>query len=76
LENGQVRADIVDDGAGGVLSATGSGLRGLKERVDAIGGHVQAGGMLARGFRLTVMAPVDGSMPAARSPRLSSAGGQ
>jgi len=73
-ENGKVRADIVDDGAGGVLSADGSGLRGLKERVDAIGGHVRAGGMVARGFRLTVMAPVDGSIPAEEPTEPSPAG--
>jgi signal transduction histidine kinase len=73
-ENGLVRADIVDDGTGGVSSTAGSGLRGLRERVDAIGGHVQAGGMLARGFRLTVTAPADGSMPAAEPPERWPAG--
>ena len=60
-QDGQVRADIVDDG-GGTSSAAGSGLRGLEERVDAIGGRVHAGGMPARGFRLTVTAPADGSI--------------
>lgn len=75
-EDGLVRADIVDDGAGGVSSTTGSGLRGLNERADAIGGHVQAGGMLARGFRLTVTAPADGSIPAAEPSEPSSVGRQ
>jgi len=71
--DGQVRADIVDDGAGGTSSGAGSGLRGLEERVDAIGGRVQAGGLPARGFRLTVTAPADGSIPA-EEPRASPAG--
>src|SRR4029077_14105124 len=34
---------LVDDGVGGVASAGGSGLHGLRERVGAAGGHLEAG---------------------------------
>jgi signal transduction histidine kinase len=33
--------DVTDDGAGGVDAGAGSGLRGLAERVEALGGHVR-----------------------------------
>ena len=39
---------IVDDGVGGVASAGGSGLHGLRERVGAAGGHLEAGPGRAR----------------------------
>ena len=32
--------EIADDGAGGALAAAGSGLRGLQDRVEALGGHL------------------------------------
>jgi two-component system sensor histidine kinase DesK len=62
-EDGLIRADVTDDGAGMSSSATGSGLRGLTERLDAIGGHLEARQLPTRGFRLRVTAPT-GSSPA------------
>ena len=41
--NGGFTVAIVDDGVGGVASAGGSGLHGLRERVGAAGGRVEAG---------------------------------
>ena len=41
--NGGFTVAIVDDGVGGVASAGGSGLHGLRERVGAAGGHLEAG---------------------------------
>lgn len=70
--NGLIRADIVDDGARPINSGAGTGLRGLRERVDAIGGHLEAGRRVsARGFRLSVTAPAGGSVRAeeSRGPR-------
>ena len=32
---------VADDGAGGADPATGSGLRGLMDRVEALGGRLQ-----------------------------------
>jgi two-component system sensor histidine kinase DesK len=60
-EDGLVRADVVDDGAGPASSNGGTGLQGLKERVTAIGGHLEAGRAPARGFKLSITAPVAGS---------------
>ncbi|MEA2683539.1 MAG: two-component system, NarL family, sensor histidine kinase DesK [Chloroflexota bacterium] len=49
--------EIVDDGLGAGDTGTGNGLRGLGERVEAIGGEVVAGRDNGRGFRLTVRVP-------------------
>jgi two-component system, NarL family, sensor histidine kinase DesK len=45
--------EIVDDGVGG-LSRPGNGLSGLRERVAAAGGVVDAGPRQPRGWRLLV----------------------
>jgi two-component system, NarL family, sensor histidine kinase DesK len=48
---------IVDDGVGGVANAGGSGLHGLRERVGAAGGRVDAGPGEGGGFRLQAYVP-------------------
>lgn len=48
---------IVDDGVGGVANAGGSGLHGLRERVGAAGGSVEAGPRQQGGFRLHAYIP-------------------
>jgi two-component system sensor histidine kinase DesK len=48
--------EIVDDGRGGSDTA-GTGLRGLRERVDAAGGTVRAGGGLPGGWTVRVELP-------------------
>ena len=45
--------EVVDDGAGG-SSGPGSGLAGLRERVAAAGGTLDAGPVPPRGWRLRV----------------------
>jgi two-component system, NarL family, sensor histidine kinase DesK len=45
--------EITDDGVGG-LAPLGGGLRGLRERVAAAGGAVDAGPVLPKGWRLSV----------------------
>ncbi len=63
------RVEIVDDGAtasGSPLLTTlgadygGSGLRGLAERVAALGGRCESGPLPAGGFRLAVWLPLGG----------------
>ena len=52
--------EIVDDGVGGPASA-GNGLTGLRERVAAAGGIVDAGPAAAEGWRLRVSLSPAGS---------------
>jgi two-component system sensor histidine kinase DesK len=55
--NGGFTVAIVDDGVGGVANAGGSGLHGLRERVGAAGGHLEAGPGERGGFRLQAYVP-------------------
>jgi two-component system sensor histidine kinase DesK len=55
--------EIVDDGVGGGEQALGTGLSGLRERVDAAGGVVAAGPVQPRGWRLRVSLAAAGSPP-------------
>lgn len=60
----EVRAEITDDGRGsspeGTGAITGSGLRGLAERVEASGGDFEARSQPEGGFRLRVRLPLRG----------------
>lgn len=56
-DNGVAMLEIVDDGRGQGKTTLGNGLRGLGERVEAIGGEVVAGPAEGSGFRLTVRVP-------------------
>jgi signal transduction histidine kinase len=42
-------AEVADDGSGGADPAAGSGLRGLRDRVDALGGRLAIGSPRGRG---------------------------
>jgi two-component system sensor histidine kinase DesK len=57
LENaaGVTTLDVVDDGWGPSSSGTGSGLRGLADRVQALGGAIEAGPRETGGFRVRVI---------------------
>ncbi len=55
--NGGFTVVILDDGVGGVASAGGTGLHGLRERVGAAGGRLQAGPAERGGFRLEAYVP-------------------
>ncbi|MEV5977876.1 histidine kinase [Streptomyces sp. NPDC052114] len=48
---------VEDDGTGGAGTASGNGLTGLAERVDAVGGALETGPAARGGFRLTVRVP-------------------
>ena len=54
---GLVTVEIVDDGCGGADLTAGTGLRGLADRVEALGGRlvVRSG---AEGTRLTAQLPL------------------
>ncbi|MEU4577828.1 MULTISPECIES: histidine kinase [Nonomuraea] len=53
--DGGVRLTSADDGRGSPLLRLGNGLRGLRERVDAVGGQVRFDG--SSGFRVTATVP-------------------
>jgi two-component system sensor histidine kinase DesK len=57
----EVAVEIEDDGVGtpidNATGASGSGLRGLAQRVAAIGGRYEAGPRVGSGFHLAVYAP-------------------
>lgn len=56
-DGGVVRLDAQDDGVGAREQRPGHGLRGLGERVQALGGQVRVDG--SRGFRVTVELPTE-----------------
>lgn len=56
-EGDRVQMEMVDDGRGAPPEASGSGLSGLAERVQALGGRFEAGSC-SGGFRLMVSLPV------------------
>jgi two-component system sensor histidine kinase DesK len=62
--NGSAILEMVDDGVGEAEPADGghpgNGLRGLGERVAAVGGEMMAAPVEGRGFRLAVRVPVAG----------------
>lgn len=56
-EAGVLHLEVRDDGVGGARSAAGSGLRGLTDRVDALGGRLRVQGAAAGGTRVLVELP-------------------
>ena len=57
-ENGHCRLELHDDGRGGVV-LEGNGLRGMRERVEALGGNLERD--TSSGTRLIVQLPIDSS---------------
>ena len=51
------RAKLVDDGIGGAASGGGSGLRGLADRVEALGGWLTVSSPPGRGTTLRAEIP-------------------
>jgi signal transduction histidine kinase len=52
-ERGRVFATVVDDGVGGASASRGSGLRGLADRVQALGGEFRVESPPGAGTRVT-----------------------
>jgi signal transduction histidine kinase len=57
--NDQVTAIIEDDGVGGADPTRGSGLRGLADRVEALGGQLHIESATRAGTRLAATLPID-----------------
>jgi signal transduction histidine kinase len=62
-EDGLVRLAIRDDGIGGADPTGGSGLVGLKDRVEATGGTLRVQSHPGQGTSLVVELPIDAGQP-------------
>jgi signal transduction histidine kinase len=56
--DGTLRVQVRDDGAGGADASRGSGLTGLRDRVEAVGGSMTVDSPPGAGTVLTVLLPV------------------
>jgi signal transduction histidine kinase len=61
----QAEIEICDDGRGGADPAAGSGLRGLVDRLGALGGHLHLESPEGHGTTVRAIVPVDPRDPAA-----------
>jgi signal transduction histidine kinase len=50
--------EIADDGSGGADPASGTGLRGLADRVDALGGRLEIDSPQGTGTRVSALLPL------------------
>jgi PAS domain S-box-containing protein len=57
--NGYARVEVADDGVGGADPATGSGLRGLADRVAALDGRLEIESPAGEGTRIRAEIPVE-----------------
>ena len=58
LEDDRLRVRVCDDGVGGADPTTGTGLRGLRDRVDALDGDLEIDSPPGGGTTLTAEVPV------------------
>ena len=58
--DGSLRVEVADDGSGGADPATGSGLRGLQDRVAALGGELWVDSGAGAGTRVRAEIPLHG----------------
>jgi signal transduction histidine kinase len=58
VRDGLLRVEVADDGVGGADPAAGSGLRGLADRVTALGGLLQVSSGRGHGTQLLVELPL------------------
>jgi signal transduction histidine kinase len=56
-ENDMLRIEVVDDGVGGAAERPGSGLEGLRDRAEAIGGTMKLSSRAGQGTLLAVAIP-------------------
>ena len=58
IEDGTLVAEVTDDGVGGASMTAGSGLRGLEDRLDAIGGTLTVHSRPGKGTTIRACAPL------------------
>jgi signal transduction histidine kinase len=59
VEDDRLRVQVRDDGVGGADPSAGSGLRGLRDRVDALDGQLELESPLGGGTSVTVEIPLE-----------------
>jgi signal transduction histidine kinase len=59
--DGELTMLAADDGHGGANASEGNGLRGMRERVELLGGRLRAGAHPPRGYAIEVSLPVHGA---------------
>jgi signal transduction histidine kinase len=57
-DDDQVSIEVTDEGRGGLVSATGFGIVGMRERTGLLGGEFSAGPRPGGGFRVAARLPV------------------
>ncbi len=57
LEPDRLVVEVTDDGVGGADTENGSGLRGLADRVEALGGRLRVWSPLGEGTRVSAEIP-------------------
>jgi signal transduction histidine kinase len=60
VDDGRLRATIADDGVGGAEAGRGSGIVGLADRVEALGGHLALDSPPRAGTRVSIELPLAG----------------
>jgi signal transduction histidine kinase len=63
VADGVLRVEIADDGVGGASELDGSGIQGLRDRVEAIGGTFSLTSPRAHGTRIVAELPAQTAVP-------------
>jgi signal transduction histidine kinase len=59
IDGATLRLEVRDDGIGGADTGKGSGLTGLMDRVEALGGHMQISSQAGNGTAISVEIPFE-----------------
>src|SRR3954468_17861595 len=68
VDHGMLRLSIRDDGVGGANTNRGSGLTGLRDRIEALGGRIKIESPPGSGTRIEVEIPIAGPADPDREP--------
>jgi signal transduction histidine kinase len=72
IQGGSVVVVVADDGVGGADPSAGSGLDGLRDRTEALGGRFTIDSPLGHGTRITAAIPLDARDVSGTRPRSQS----
>jgi signal transduction histidine kinase len=68
VRDGSLRLSVRDDGVGGAEPARGSGLVGLRDRVEAVGGSIEITSPPGHGTHVVVQLPLDLTVDESQEP--------